>query len=357
MKIAILADTHWGKSNDNHVLIQNQTDFFRDVFFPTIIDRGITRVIHLGDVFDRRSYANVKTVRAAWDEMMSRFITMKLDVHIIVGNHDVFYKNTNDLSSVRTFYEGMPSNIEIYEEPYETEFDGVKFLFLPWIPEDSETEHQFMKKIEASKAQVCVTHVGIVGFDMYRGIPGSGGLDPAVFNKFQAVFSGHYHTKSVKGNICYVGATCQYTWNDYDDDRGFSIYDTETMELEFIRNPNEAFCKVHYDDKVSDPKTIAREIEEADVKGKFVKLIVRNKQDALLFDRIVDKLESRGLRELKVVDDHFHADDITDDEIAVDVGDTLALIESLIDREGKPELADAAKMLARDLYEEAVSIE
>jgi DNA repair exonuclease SbcCD nuclease subunit len=52
------------------------------------------------------------------------------------------------------------------------------------------------------------------------------------FLKFELVMSGHFHTKSQKGNITYLGNTYQMYWNDYADQRGFHIFDTDTLKLE-----------------------------------------------------------------------------------------------------------------------------
>jgi len=356
MKVAIIADTHWGSRNDHPAMLESQVMFFRKVFFPEIDARGIKTVVHLGDVFDRKKYANINTVNVAWEEMTQPLIDRKLDVHTLVGNHDSYHKNTNALNSVETFY-GSVDGFHIYPEPREIELYGLRVLMMPWIPDDKNKKTSAMAITAASKSKICMGHLEFTGFNMYRGVVGHGGLDPRDFDKFDTVLSGHYHTRSQKGNITYVGATGQYTWSDFDDDRGFSIFDTESLDLEFIRNPFETHCKIHYDDKVDSADKIMRAIEEVDASGKFVKLIVREKTDALLFDRVVDRLESAGIKDLQVVDDHYHADDVADADLTVDLGDTMALIENLIDREGRPDLADAAKVLARNLYAEAMSLE
>lgn len=350
MKVAVIADTHWGVRNDHPAIIESQSRFFSEVFFPELAKRDIKHVFHLGDVFDRRKYVNIGTAKAAWENMTAPLLE-SYKTYAIVGNHDCYHKNTNKLNSVRTLYGSL--DMTIIDGPCDLKLDGVDFMMMPWIPEDEDAKREALKALEDSKASICLGHLELSGFDMYRGVEGHGGLSPSLFGKFKTVLSGHYHTRSTKGNITYVGAAGQYTWSDYDDARGFCILDTDTHDLEFIDNPFESFCKVHYDDQTDAEADIVRDVETADAQGKFVKLIVRNKTNNLLFERVVDMLEMNGVKDLQVVDDHFHANDVSDEEIAVDVGDTLVLIETMIDRVGRPDLADRAKHLVRDLYHEA----
>jgi DNA repair exonuclease SbcCD nuclease subunit len=94
-----------------------------------------------------------------------------------------------------------------------------------------------LQLISSTDATVAFGHLEISGFAMYRGTVAHDGTDPDVFSKFDMVCTGHYHTKSNAGNIHYLGAPCEYTWSDFNDPRGFHIFDTETRELTFVQNP------------------------------------------------------------------------------------------------------------------------
>ena len=41
MKIALITDTHWGVRNDNVSFHDNSKKFLDDVFFPTLMSKGI----------------------------------------------------------------------------------------------------------------------------------------------------------------------------------------------------------------------------------------------------------------------------------------------------------------------------
>ena len=95
MKIAIITDTHFGARNDNQNFNDYFFKFYDDVFFPTLIEREIKTCIHMGDVMDRRKYVSYKTATDFRKRFIDRFIELDIDLHIIVGNHDTYYKNTN----------------------------------------------------------------------------------------------------------------------------------------------------------------------------------------------------------------------------------------------------------------------
>ena len=107
-----------------------------------------------------------------------------------------------------------------------------------------------MDTLKLTEATICMGHFEIEGFQMYRGAPSHDGLEPKMFDKFDMVFSGHYHHKSSRKNIHYLGNPYELTWQDYDDPRGCHIFDLKTHELEFIQNPNRMFIKIVYDDKL-----------------------------------------------------------------------------------------------------------
>ena len=121
-------------------------------------------------------------------------------------------------------------------------------------------------------------------------------MDKSEFQKFDTVMSGHFHHKNDDGQIYYLGTPYEIYWNDYDDPKGFHIFDTETRELERIVNPLTIFDKIYYDDTKTDYSTI--DVEK--YKNKYIKLIVVNKKDLYGFDAFVDKLLKIDTYEVKV---------------------------------------------------------
>ena len=104
MKIAILNDTHFGVRNDSEAFRNYQVDFYRDQFFPYIKEYNIKTLIHLGDVVDRRKFINFQTASIYRKQFWDRLYKEKIDTHIIIGNHDTYFKNTNEVNAIDNLY-------------------------------------------------------------------------------------------------------------------------------------------------------------------------------------------------------------------------------------------------------------
>jgi hypothetical protein len=139
-------------------------------------------------------------------------------------------------------------------------------------------------------------------------------------------------------------------WNDYDDQRGFHIFDTETLELEFIKNPFKMFEKVYYDDTQTTPNV-------DNYKDKVVKLIVVNKNDHTAYDKFLDKLYKVNPIEVKIVEDFSEFEsDLLDDE-DVDLTDTLTLVSQYVDALETDVDKERLKTLMKTLYVESQDYE
>ena len=245
MKIAIITDTHWGVRNDNVIFLNNNKLFLDNIFFPTLEKHSIKQIIHLGDLVDRRKYVNINTVNRLRNDFLQR-VSDQYEMDVTAGNHDVYYKNTNDINFLDEFIGNKYPNINVYTNPIEREYGGIKILLLPWITSENRTET--IDLIGKTNAQICMGHLELEGFQMYKGSQISHGEDRGIFRRFDVVFSGHYHHRSTLDNIHYLGSHGEFTWSDYNDPRGFHIFETETRELEFIENPYTLFKKIWYND-------------------------------------------------------------------------------------------------------------
>jgi len=140
MKIALITDTHFGARNDSLIFSDFFRKFYENVFFPTLKERGITDVIHLGDVVDRRKFINYKTLNSMKEILFDPIKEMGGNIKIIVGNHDIYYKNTLAVNSMTELTKGMP-HVTVYDKPTEVSLtDDHKVLFVPWICDDNEEE-------------------------------------------------------------------------------------------------------------------------------------------------------------------------------------------------------------------------
>ena len=353
MKIAIITDTHWGARNDSHVFTDYFAKFYKNIFFPTLEKRGIRTVIHMGDIVDRRKFINYKTLFQMRHHFFDACYGRYINLHMIIGNHDTFFKNTNSLNSMDCLRLHDDHQVHIYEEPTEVDFDGLKCLMMPWICD--ETREQSLKAIQDTEAQILFGHLEVKGFEMHIGSFSREGVDANLFQKFDMAMSGHFHHKSDNGNIYYLGNPYQITWSDYKDPRGFHIFDTETRELEFILNPLEMFHKIYYDDDKMTLESIQNE-DYSEYKDCYVKVVVIKKNNPFWFDTLVDKLYKEDVGDISVVE-NFDEDFLMGDENLIDEAeDTMTILSKYVNSlniDNKKEL----DMLMQSLYTESLSIE
>jgi DNA repair exonuclease SbcCD nuclease subunit len=349
LKVAIITDQHFGARNDSIAFLDFYQKFYENTFFPTIDSAGITTVLVLGDTFDRRKYVNFYALQRAKEMFFDKLAERNISVHMLAGNHDTYFKNTNDVNSPDLLLREY-TNINVIDHPTTITVDDTAICMMPWIcPENYQDSLDTLKD---TQAEICMGHFEIAGFSMYRGMESHEGLSKDLFNKFDLVFSGHYHHRSDDGHIYYLGNPYELTWQDYNDPRGFHLFDLSTRQLEFITNPYTMFARVEYDDKDVEPV----EIDSLDLKDKYVKLIVVNKTDYYKFDKFIQKLYNKGCSDIKIVEDmsEFQEGEIGEE---INLEDTVSVLSHFIDSVETDVDKEQIKTFMKSLYTEAVNIE
>lgn len=353
MKLCILGDTHFGMRNDSPIFHELYKNFYQNTLFPYLDEHNINAIFQLGDLFDRRKYINFHTLEQVksyfFDELESRGITL----HTLLGNHDVYWKNTLQVNSTSLVL-GEYGNVVVYDTPTTVDFGGLAIDVIPWICESNEA--QVKTFISETRSEVCLGHFELIGFEMDRGNVCHEGFDPSMLSRYETVMTGHFHHPSSKNNVIYVGAPGEMTWADYNDPRGFYIYDTDTRELEFIVNPYTIFRKIFY----NDDDLFLNDVQNKDYsefKGKYVKLIVSKKANAFLFETFLDNLTKSGAIDVSVVEDFTDVN--TSDTIGeVDqADDTTTILDKYIDGIEIDLNKVKLKNIIRDIYTEALTIE
>ena len=303
MKVAIITDTHYGARKGSKYLHDYFELFYKNVFFPALEEYGIDTVIHMGDAFDSRKSIDYQSFE--WAKRVVFEPLKKYKVHMIIGNHDCYYKNTNDTNSPQLLLQSY-SNIKTYQEVTEVKIDNLNVLFIPWI--NAENFENTVNAIKVSDSNCAMGTLGFNGFRAHRGHTMEEGMDSALFEKFDRTFSGHYHTRSDNGRIFYLGNPYEMFWNDVNDTRGFTIFDTETLEHFYINNPYKLFSNIYYED------TPYQTFDFSEYESKIVKVIVRKKTKVKSFEKFIDKLYSVGVQDLKIVE-NFDIQESEDFEI------------------------------------------
>lgn len=324
-QVAILNDTHCGIRNSSDIFANNATLFYNDVFFPYLIKNNIKHIIHLGDVFDNRKFINFKSLNNYRQSFLNKLREYGIHMDVIAGNHDTYYKNTNDLNSLKELLGYYMDVVTIIHKPTEKMYGDVKFGLVPWIaPDNKEQTLEFLRTTDA-------THIGghfeLQGFEVMRGVEMHHGMQTDIFDRFDAVYSGHFHTKSSKGNIHYLGTQFEFFWSDAHDPKHFHIFDTETKQLHPVKNPHRLFERVYYDDSKQDYLDFDVSIFD----NKFVKIVVVNKSDTYTFDKFIDKIQSRPIHELKIAENfqEFIGENVVDSDVSLE--DTNTLLNSYVD--------------------------
>ncbi len=350
MKIAILNDTHFGARNDSEAFRDYQLKFFNDIFFPYIKKHNIKTLVHLGDVVDRRKFINHQTAsvwrKAFWDVLWKE----KIDTHIIIGNHDTYFKNTNEVNAIENLYTSFDGNNEpwIYTRPKIVTFDGLDILFMPWICDDTKEESTHL--LDTAPVEIVMGHLEVKGVEMQNGIINEYGNAKSDFKRFERVISGHFHKHTDDGQIFYCGAQYEQTWADYNDPKGFHIFDTETREIERVWNPKTIHKKIIYNDAIKDYENINLE----QYNNHFVKLIVLNKTKEHIFDRFVERLYNEiTIHDLNIVEDYSDIKATVREDILEMGEDTVTFLNNYVDQLDTDIDKSKLKQYLKSIYIEA----
>ena len=344
MRVAIITDTHYGARKGSKHLHDYFEQFYKNVFFPSLEAEGIDTIIHMGDVFDSRKSIDYYSLE--WAKRVVFEPLKKYNVHAIIGNHDCYYKNTNDTNSPQLLLQSYP-NVKTYQEITEIQIGNLQVLFIPWI--NAENFENSVNTIKVSNSKCAMGHLELNGFRAHRGHTMEEGMDSTLFEKFDRTFSGHYHTRSDNGKIFYLGNPYEMFWNDVNDSRGFTIFDTETLEHFHINNPYRLFYNIYYED------TPHQTFDFSEYESKIVKVIVRKKTKPKLFEKFLDKLYSVGVQDLKIVE-NFDIQESEDFEVTEEES-TMSILNRYID-ESEFELdKNIIKGIFQKLYQQACEVE
>jgi len=346
MKIAIITDQHFGARKGSKEFHAYFKKFYDNVFFPYLEEHKIDTVIDMGDTFDNRRSVDLWSIDWAKETYFDRLQEMGITLHSIVGNHTAYYKDTNEVNTIDLLLKEY-TNITTYSETTSIEVGGCNILLVPWINE--ENKEATLGLIKASQAPVCMGHLELNGFVATAGHVMDHGMDINPFKKFNKTFSGHYHTRSNVDNIYYLGNPYEMFWNDCEDARGFTIFDTETLEQTPINNPYRLFYKIYYEDhnyKLFNTK---------ELKNKIVKVIVRKKTDQKLFDKFIDKLYSTGINDIKIVENYVLQE--SEDFIAEEDENTIGVLNRYIDESDFEGDKTLIKGIFQKIYAEACEVD
>lgn len=335
MKILNVGDLHLGVKKDDKWVQDLQLDGWIQMIEYSK-KNNIDTWIQYGDIYDVRAHTTqtcMEFSRKLFDMTEAEGIT----VHTILGNHDLFYRNT--------LYPNTPQEllshrdkVKIYDKPTTVNFDGLDIDLVPWMC-DSNTK-EIMDFIKQSSSQYCIGHWELNGYYFYRGMK-SHGLEPDFLKSYKQVWSGHFHTISEGGNVKYIGTPFTLTAGDENDPRGFWIFDTVDESMDFVPNTTTWHRKIYYPNKG---------IKVEDFKNLSVRVIIEK------VDKELPKFEAeleKVVHELRTVSRVDNSVD-TDSDEEVEIKNMLSLMDEYIDAlpDASAEDIKALKSYAKRLYVE-----
>jgi len=317
-RVAIITDTHFGIRKGSQIFHDYFEKFYEQTFFPTLDKYGIDTIIHLGDVFDVRKNIDYWSLEWAKRVFFDPLRDRGIKAYIVVGNHDIFYKTSLKLNSPSLNLSEY-DNIVTIDSPQDIVIKDTSVFMIPWLCEDNASS--FTENLGGSRSRIAMGHLELTGFYANQNYQCNHGTNPEILRQFDTVFSGHFHKKSTRSNITYLGNPYQLYWNDEGDIRGFHLFDLESQELEFIENPTKMFHKIYYDESKS------QLINPHKTKESYVKIIVEGKSTPKKLARLVDTLYEVGIHDLKVLET---LDTQVGDDVEVEAEDTLTTLTNYV---------------------------
>jgi DNA repair exonuclease SbcCD nuclease subunit len=354
-RIPILTDTHAGSRGDSHVLYNIQRLFYEDIFWPAIdAEGGVTDILHLGDLMDRRKYVNYETLQFAKSTFFEPARQRGIKIHWVIGNHDAYFKHTLKINAAEAFNEF--ENLHVYTEATQRIFDGVDILLMPWLCD--ENLQQGIDAVANFDGATVAGHFEFGGFEMYRGSPNYHGVSTKPYDHFALVMSGHYHHRSSRKNIHYLGSPYEMTWGDYGDERGFHWWTPKETKLELVPNPHRLFYRYVYDDTNASTtyvRDLLATVNKDSLSQKIIKVIVKNKTKPVWYEAFAEAILRLGAFDVQFIDDTNWSTEslsITDTDTTMD---TLKMIEWYVEGQiwSSPDIQDSVKQLLVELYHEA----
>lgn len=348
MKVILLGDLHAGARRGDLDFSRYFNKFFEDVLYPYMLDNGINTIIQAGDYFDDQTSIDTAAWQLCKPVWVDQLRNYGFKMHVLVGNHDIAFKNTLRVNSPSLFLSEYKDCINVISEPTTLDLDGYLFDVVPWIcQENKEQVLEFMKK---QKGSALIGHFAIAGFPMYKnGTIDKRGLSISLFEHYPFVFSGHFHTASVSGNIQYLGVPYEITWSDFDDPKGFYVFDTESQTVDFVRNPHTMFEKIEYKEGMDIPDSLD---------NKIVRLVVKDRGNIKKYNIALENFEKLNTKELIVTEQYTDTSKVESvDTTTIDwTTDTTAYIKLVVENTETDLNKDSVVAYMSDLYNRSISL-
>lgn len=293
----ITSDWHFGANS-------NDTKHNQDLleFVDYLVSYGKTHNIDVlyfaGDLFEHRDKVDVQTLNYAISGIET--LSQQFDVRMLLGNHDLYYKDTLDITSLSVF----DKVATVIHEPQV--FGNI--LVTPWVINQEQFEH-IVQLSKSEKVDYVIGHYEFSGFKMNDHYVMEHGYSHKALKHLKQVFTGHYHARQEKGNVVYIGSPFPFNFNDSNDSkRGFIDFDpTNNPSWNWIDYNRVHVIEVDSNDYLSgvcdtyDPSKTKIKIvfSEKDMNEKQLESV---KEKLAQHDYRQQKIDFKSLREKRVIE-------------------------------------------------------
>lgn len=239
MSIAFFTDIHFGKSGNSREHNERCVAFVRWML-ERCRHRGVGVLIFGGDWHDNRSTIGVETL-AYSNEALELIYGSGLDEYMIVGNHDMPYRDSRQNHSLRRHHAG---NVTVIDEPRVITVDDSRILLVPYVVDADDLGRL------ASLARGCdlaFGHFELPGFMMNERfampeeachLTGDELVGPRI------IFSGHFHARQERvrrdgTRIIYAGNCFPHDFGDAGDLNRGVMFITPGGEPEYEAWPDQ----------------------------------------------------------------------------------------------------------------------
>jgi len=367
--ITFIADLHFGSKNFNKKIFSTQMEFFENQFFPYLLENKIKDVISLGDLAHNRNMIDLFILQELKDRFFKWFEDNDVNLHLIIGNHDLQYRSTLDYN----FYKenvNEYSRCIIYKEDTVVKIGKYTLGMIPWI---IDTKNWRPPK----GCDILCGHFEMKDMPMMKNIFSHEGYQPEIFKDYQLVFTGHYHVRSNKANIHYIGTPYQLNWNDFDEPKGFAVLQ-DNFQFDYVENKTSPkFIKIHYNSNkenvitveglIGQSQSITKEKSLILSKANYVRIYQEKVADQSEFDSWYNSLLTVSKDDFKI--EIINTEEVIEDYDAKAFEETLekesstieiilSCIENMTFEESidKDTLLDMSKLLYQEAMDEALAI-
>lgn len=227
-RVVCFTDIHFGLRHNSKEHNQDCLEFI-DWLIDHAKQRDARTCIFMGDWHHHRSNINILTLDYTMQALRKLNNSFE-KVYVMVGNHDLFYREKRDIHSMVVGSE-FP-NIVLVDRP--TVKDDVALI--PWLVEEE------WKTVTDIETKYIFGHLELPGFKMNAMVemPDQGTLNAGHFKNQDYVFSGHFHKRQTKGKVNYIGNPFGHNYSDvWDFERGgmYLEWGKEPVFLDYADGP------------------------------------------------------------------------------------------------------------------------